>query len=461
MKQMKYIPSIDKNFKPLILVLNDYKEKVAKSDLEKSHLIIVLERNQGYNYFYELDIIKDGLGFDKENYDIVERIIKSLLWLVGGVKIYICGSHYIYNELKNDYSKDGKHAFDFDFMAGVYEANFEVLEVSKDQLPKLKEETVDLKPNLNGCRIGFDAGGSDRKVSAVKDGEVLYSEEVVWYPKINSDPSYQYNGILDSMKKAASFMPRVDAIGVSSAGIYVDNKIMVASLFLKVNKEDFDKHVKNMYIDIAKNEFGDVPLVVANDGDVTALAGAMELKEGRVLGIAMGTSEAAGYVDKDSKLKGWLNELAFVPVDFNKDAMVDEWSGDYGCGVKYFSQDGVIKLAESKGFKFEEGLAPAQKLKVIQKLNEEGDPLADEIFTNIGIYLGYTLAYYCHFYDIKHVLLLGRVVSGKGGDTILEFSKKVLHEEFPEYSDINIMMPDEKNRRVGQSVAAASLPKVE
>lgn len=460
MTKMNYIPSIDQNFEPLVLKLRDFKEEVAKSGLG-TKLIICLERNQGYNYFYNIDIYKDGTGHNKENYEIVERIVKTLLWLVGGYKIYICGSEYIYDRLNKAYSENGERKFDFDFMANVYEKPFEVVSVKKADLPKPKEEKVDIKPNLNGCRIGFDAGGSDRKVSAVVDGEVLYSEETVWYPKLNSNPSYQYAGILDSMKKAASYMPRVDAIGVSSAGIYVDNKIMVASLFLKVNKDDFDKHVKNMYIDIAKKEFGDVPLVVANDGDVTALAGAMEMNSGDVLGIAMGTSEAAGYVDKDILLKGWLNELAFVPVDANKKAMVDEWSGDRGCGVKYFSQDGVIKLAEMAGYKFEKDLSPAQKLKVIQKLNEEGNKLANKIFENIGVYLGYTLAYYAHFYEIKHVLLLGRVVSGKGGDTILEVAKKVLHEEFPEYKDINIMMPDEKSRRVGQSVAAASLPSID
>ena len=455
---MKYIPSLDKKFSPLILKIREFNELVKKSN-KTNNLTICLERNQGYNYFYNIDIFKDGTGHDEENYDLVERIVKSLLWIVGGYKIYVCGSNYIYKNLKEAYSEKGSRAFDADFMGNVYENKFEVVECKKEELPELQVEKVELNSNLNGCRIGFDAGGSDRKVSAVVDGEVLFSDETVWYPKINADPEYQYQGILDSMKKAASYMPRVDAIGVSSAGIYVDNKIMVASLFLKVSKEDFNKRVKTMYIDIAK-EFGDVPLVVANDGDVTALAGAMELKDNEVLGIAMGTSEAAGYVDEEGKLKGWLNELAFVPVDFNKSAMVDEWSGDYGCGVKYFSQDGVIKLAELGGFKFDDDLAPAQKLKVIQKLNDEGDKLANEIFENIGIYLGYTLAYYCHFYKIKHVLLLGRVVSGKGGNTILDVAKKVLHDEFPEYSNVNIIMPDEKNRRVGQSIAAASLPKI-
>ena len=388
---------------------------------------------------------------------MIERIVKSMLWVVGGFKFYFKGSKYIYERIKADYSKDGARAFDADFMANVYENDFEV--VYTEEIPAFKEEIIKLNSKVDGCRIGFDAGGSDRKVSAVVDGEVIFSNETVWNPKITEDPQYHYDGILESMKLAASKMERVDAIGISSAGIYVNNRIMVASLFLKVKKEDFDKKVKNMYIDVCK-EFGDVPVVVANDGDVTALAGAMELKDNQVLGIAMGTSEATGYVDEKGNLKGWLNELAFVPVDANPDSMVDEWSGDYGCGVKYFSQDSVIKLAEYGGFKFEEGLTPAQKLKVIQKLAENKDELALEIYNNIGTYLGYTLAYYAYFYKIKYVLILGRVTSGIGGEIILDVAQKVLGEEFPEYKDVKILMPDENNRRVGQSIAAASLPEI-
>lgn len=452
---MKYVPSLDKGFKPLILELRKYEEKVLKE--EHVTLEICLERHLGYNYTKKIEIFKDGTGHDEENYSIIERIVKSMLWVVGGFKFYIKGSLYIYNRLKEDYSNKGARAFDADFMANVYENDFEV--VYTDNIPAFKEEIIKLNSNLGGCRIGFDAGGSDRKVSSVVDGEVIFSNETVWNPKITSDPQYHYEGILESMRLAASKMPRVDAIGISSAGIYVNNRIMVASLFLKVSKEDFDKKVKNMYIDVCK-EFGDIPMVVANDGDVTALAGAMDLKDNKVLGIAMGTSEATGYVDEKGNLKGWLNELAFVPVDFNKDSMVDEWSGDYGCGVKYFSQDSVIKLATMGGFTFEEGLTPAQKLKVIQGLATKDDPLALEIYENIGVYLGYTLAYYSYFYNIKYVLILGRVTSGKGGEIILDVSQKVLSEEFPEYKDVKILMPDENNRRVGQSIAAASLPEI-
>ncbi len=213
-----------------------------------------------------------------------------------------------------------------------------------------------------------------------------------------------------------------------------------------------------MYIDIAA-EFG-APLEVANDGDVTALAGAIDLNDNGVLGIAMGTSEAGGYINTDGCLNGWLNELAFVPVDFSKKAMVDEWSGDYGCGVKYFSQDGVIKLAEYAGYKFDEKASPAEKLKVVQKMMADNDPTARKIYEDIGVYLGYTVAYYSEFYKIKHLLLLGRVTSGKGGDIIIEKAKEVLKAEFPEYADIDVSMPDESNRRVGQSIAAASLTEI-
>lgn len=452
---MKFKPLYDKGFYPLSIVLRDYKKSVSES--ENKSFKICVERNDGYNYIYELNIFASE---DKreENYYIVERLIKSILWVTGGYKIYLCGDAYLAQKIKSDYTSAGARAFDVDFMQTVYETSFEVVECDELNFPKLNSCEVKIGGHLDGCRIGFDAGGSDRKVSAVIDGEVVYSEEVVWFPKINSDYRYHYDGIMQAMKTAASKMPRVDAIGVSSAGVYINNKIMVASLFLKVPKEDYKEHVQPMYIDIAK-EIG-APLEVANDGDVTALAGAIDLNSNCVLGIAMGTSEAVGYINDKGLLNGWLSEVAFVPVDFNKSAMVDEWSGDYGCGVKYFSQDGVIKLAENAGYVFPENSSPAEKLKIVQQLMKEGDAMAKQIYEDIGVYLGYAIPYYSEFYKIKHLLLLGRVTSGEGGNIIMEKAKEVLKEEFPEFADINITMPDEKNKRVGQSIAAASLVEI-
>jgi len=439
-------PTIDKGFLPPYVVLTEFFKRASVP------ASVVLERNGGYNRRMDFNVTeKTG-----ESYFVVERIVKTLLWAVGGYKVYFAGPKALYERLKEDYRKGGARQFDADFMAKIYERPFEVLYREADKLPADKPFSQACGGHLEGCRIGFDAGGSDRKVSAVVDGETVFSEEVVWHPKTNSDPQYHYEGIVSAFKTAASKMPRVDAIGVSSAGVYVDNRIMAASLFLKVNEDDFNKYVKDMYIRAAA-EIGDVPLEVANDGDVTALAGAMELGDTNVLGIAMGTSQAGGYINAQGGLNGWLNELAFVPCDFSSKAMRDEWAGDIGCGVKYFSQDGVIKLAGMAGIPLDEAVSPAEKLKAVQALNDVGDKRAARVFHDIGVYLGHSLPYYAMFYDIKYVLLLGRVLSGKGGDQILDVCKAVLKRCYPDFN-AKVIVPDESSRRVGQSIAAASLP---
>ncbi len=454
------MPVLDKNFYPMIKALNDFDAAVKKSG-QSNEVTLVVERSGGYNYVYTYNAFADGVN-DELNFRIAERMAKTILWVVGGFKIYVAGSKAIYEYLKEAYTLKGLRAFDVDFMSGVYERPFEVAWLEKSEIPDQKNNSVRVGGYLGGCRIGFDAGGSDRKVSAVVNGEVVYSEEVVWNPKVTEDPTYHYNEILTAMKTAASKMPTVDAIGVSSAGVYVDNKIMVASLFIKVDKSKYGDYVKNMYINVAKDmskEYGkEIPLEVANDGDVTALAGAIDLNDNGVLGIAMGTSEAVGYINTNGGINGWLSELAFAPVDFNAGAMQDEWSGDFGVGCKYFSQDAVIKLAEAGGHKFADGLTPAQKLKEVQAMMDKGDELAKQIYEDIGIYLAHTIPFYAKFYDIKHMLLLGRVMGGKGGDIILATCKEVLAAEYPEFATLDIGLPDETNRRVGQSIAAASLP---
>lgn len=456
--ELKVKALLDPNFRPLSLVCRQMRQA---TEMHGQELVIGVERNKGYTTVYRTRIFLDDIGKDEENFRFVERIVKSLLWIAGGYKIILAGSAVVGERIREAYTHYGLRDFDVRFMEKVYEQKFEVELRSIEDAPVDKSSAAPIGRHLDGCRIGFDAGGSDRKVSAVINGESVYSEEVVWFPKTNSDPNYHYAGILSAMKTAAAHLPRVDAIGVSSAGVYVDNRIMAASLFLKVNEEDYECKVKNMYLDVAKEIGENIPIEVANDGDVTALAGAMDLNDDSVLGIAMGTSEAGGYVDPQGNITGWLNELAFVPVDYCKEAMVDEWSGDYGCGVKYFSQDGVIKLAPFAGIELDESLSPAEKLKVVQKLMKEGDPRAAAVYDTIGVYFGYAIAYYAEFYDIKHVLIMGRVTSGEGGVILLGRAQEVLEVEFPELAEkIRLHIPDENSRRVGQSVAAASLPKL-
>ncbi len=456
--KLKVDAILDKQFAPLSLLCREMREATKEDGQD---IIIAIKRNKGYTTTYKTRVFKDNTGHDEENFNFIERMTKALLWVAGGYEIYIAGSELIGNRIKEAYTNGGLRDFDVHFMERVYENPFKVFVCSLEDAPKDKSSAAPVGRHLDGCRIGFDAGGSDRKVSAVINGESVYSEEVVWFPKINSDPDYHYEGILNAMKTAASHMPRVDAIGVSSAGVYVDNRIMVASLFLKVSEEDFDKKVKNMYLDVAREIGENIPIEVANDGDVTALAGAMNLNDNGVLGVAMGTSEAGGYVDADGNITGWLNELAFVPIDNCKNAMVDEWSGDYGCGVKYFSQDGVIKLAPKAGIELDENLSPAEKLKVVQGFMAKGDERAKAIYETIGVCFGYAIAFYTEFYDINHVLIMGRVTSGEGGALLLNKAQEVLDKEFPELAKkIKLNIPDENSRRVGQSVAAASLPKL-
>ncbi len=443
-------PAYDEGFLPLGLFFTNYEKNATKP------LCVAVERSGGQTMVYDTKIYATKEMEEADAY-YVDRLVKFLLWSAGGFKVSICGDDNVAKKIKEAYCTGGAREFDKITMERIYEKEFVVQSLPYEQKPEPKNEAKAIGRNTDGCRIGFDAGGSDRKVSAVVNGESIYSEEVVWHPKTNSNPDYHYNGIVDALKTAASKMERVDAIGISSAGDFVDNKCMIASLFLQVSEEDFNAKVKDIYIRAAK-EIGDVPIVVANDGDVTALAGSMGLDDGGVLGIAMGTSEAAGYVDIDGNITGCLNELAFAPVDCSPSAMQDEWSGDIGCGVKYFSQDGAIKLAEAAGIKLM-GQSPAEKLKEVQELMEKDDERAVKIYESIGTYLAHTLKLYSMFYEIKHVLMLGRVTSGKGGDILLNTATRVMKEEYPELKFVP-KAPDEKTRRVGQSVAAASLPKI-
>lgn len=447
---MKNIPELDPGFIPFGLWADAYRKGATKP------VSIAVERNLGH-ISVRSTCIYGTADMAEADYRYLERYVKFLLWSIGGFRVYVCGCSDLAKRLQKAYSPEGDRAFDFDFFQKLYERPLEIVDLPLAECPQPNESPVPIGGHIDGCRIGFDAGGSDRKVSAVVNGEVIYSEEVIWHPKTNPDPTYQYNEILSAFRTAASKMPRVDAIGVSSAGVFIGNAPMISSIFYCVPRDRWEE-VKTVY-DRAAAAIGDVPIVVANDGDVSALAGAMGMNTGNLMGLAMGTSEAVGYVDKDKNVLGWISELAFAPVDLNEQAMADEWSTDIGVGCKYFSQDAVIKLAKPAGIELDETLTPAEKLVAVQKLMEQDDPRAQKIFADIGIYLAYALQQYNQYYDIEHLMVLGRVMSGKGGETILANCKRVLKEEFPALAaKVEVLLPDEKTRRVGQSVAAASLP---
>lgn len=455
------LPELDPQFIPFGAWMDAYLKGATNP------IAIAVERDQG-----KISVRKTRIygtpDMAEADYRFVERYVKFLLWSIGGFRVYILGASKIAQRLKAAYvyfengeGENGQRWFDVQFMSDVYEKGFEIVDCTKDNFPEENDASVSVGGHMEGCRIGFDAGGSDRKVSAVIDGRTVYSEEVIWHPKTQADPQYHYDEIVAAFKTAASKMPRVDGIGVSSAGVFIGNAPMVSSLFIKVPREKQIRKLVHTIFDRAATEIGDgnVPIVVANDGDVTALAGAMGMGATAVMGMAMGTSEAVGYVDEKGNVLGWFNELAFAPVDLSESAMMDEWSFDIGVGCKYFSQDAVIKLAPAAGIVLDEALTPAEKLKAVQELMEADDPRAGKIFESIGCYLAHTINLYSYFYDVKYMMVLGRVMSGKGGDTILAECRRIMAEEYPTLAEkMTVMLPDEKTRRVGQSVAAASLP---
>jgi predicted NBD/HSP70 family sugar kinase len=455
----RFVPPLDENFCPAVLANRAFRKAVEES-AAATPLILGLERADGSVSRFEAVVFPDDHPLSRANLRYVERLVKFLLWQRGAWRIYVGGPVTIGAYIECCYADSGPRSFDYHFMGeSVYQKPFTVVTCAAGEVPAEREDNLALGRHLDGHRIGFDLGASDLKVSAVVNGEAVFSEEIVWEPVKQTDPKYHYDKVTEALKLAASKMPRVDAIGGSSAGVYVNNRAMVASLYRGIPEDRFGE-IRDMFLRI-RDEM-DVPLEIINDGEVTALAGSMSLEDTGILGIAMGSSQAAGYVTLDGTVTGWLNELAFCPVDYHPNAPVDEWSGDRGCGALYFSQQAVFRLAPKVGIQVPDNMTNAAKLQLVQKELEDGHEGAAQIWRSIGYYLGYSLAHYAAFYDLKHVLILGRVTSGRGGKLILDNANEVLLEEFPELSQrISIQLPDERSRRVGQSIAAASLPAID
>ncbi len=443
---------LDPQFQPAVL-FNRHYVAAAKKSGSAVPLVLGLERENKLVSRYETVVLPEA---DAGTLLYVERLVKFLLWARGGWKLYVGGPKKIGDAIRKQYSPRGVRKFDCDMMTAAYGKKFQVVTTTADKVPAAKEMQMAAGGHLKGCRIGFDLGASDYKFSAVIDGEAVFTDEVPWDPKSQADPNYHYHHIVSALHRAAAYLPRVDAIGGSSAGVIVDNEIRVASLLRAIPKKNFPK-AAGIFKRIQKE--WNVPVVVMNDGDVTALAGALSLGSRGMLGIAMGSSQAAGFMDPQGRILGWLNELAFVPVDYQTNAAVDEWSGDKGTGVMYFSQQAVNKLLPAAKIALPEKLGLPERLKEVQALMAKGDARAAKIYETIGVYLGCALAQYAEFYQFRQALILGRVTTGKGGDIVIAKAQEVLQRHFPEVAGkIELRVPDEKSRRVGQAVAAASLP---
>src|SRR3954469_4634482 len=417
------VAPLDPPFRPAALARRAF-ERRARETGHPVRVRFALQQDGGTVSRFTTELMPEHHPDATANLRMLERLVKLALWSRGGYRILLDAPPALVDQLRAHYRDSATGRFDSEIVGhSVYGHPIEI--VAAHELPPEHSPTTSLGGHLDGCRIGFDLGGSDRKVAAILDGRVVWSEEIEWDPYYQPDPQYHWDGIMDSLRRAADHLPRVDAIGGSAAGVYVENQVRFASLFRGVAPDVFAQRVRNIFRDL-KHAWHDVPFDVVNDGDVTALMGSTSTGGGGVLGIALGTSTAGGYVTADGRITPWLNEIAFVPIDYRVHAPRDEWSGDSGCCVQYLSQQASGRLLQAAGIDLPAAMPLPAKLREVQALMTAGDPRAHQIYETLGVYLGYALAQLATVYDFRHVLLLGRVTSGEGGDVMLNMAREVL-----------------------------------
>jgi predicted NBD/HSP70 family sugar kinase len=453
MEQITDLEVLGQNFNSLWDWTRQYNRRLDWN--ETRTITIRLQRPDGMTHDHQ---IKVDAECGEDAYTLFERTVKFLLWQVGAPRVFSDAPESFLERIAADYAF-GPRAFDSQTIGkAIFGEPISFNGLDPDGTKKLPEQAGSPAGGYTkGCRIGFDLGGSDRKCAAVMDGEVLFSEEVAWDPYHQSDPVYHWRGLLDSIDRAAAHLPRIDAIGGSAAGIYISNEPRVASLFRGIGQEDFNAHIRPIFKRLSEH-FGSVPIHVVNDGDATALSAAQSRNLKGVLGIAMGTSMAVGYVDLNGRLKDWINELAFAPIDCSPSAPIDEWSGDRGCGASYFSQQALGHLLADSGLGVDPSLNLPAKLKEVQAALKAGHPGASSIYCAIGTWLAHALLQYRDFYAFSNVLLLGRVLSGQGGELIKKQAKAKLLDLDPGFcANLSFLEPSELEKRHGQAIAAAGL----
>ena len=456
----RVVPPLDPGFRPAVLARREIARELERFG-SYSPVSLAVESPGGSVCVRDTATFPDGHPDASVGHAFCERLVKFMLWSRGGSRIWVDGPTGVTESLRRHYAEDADGQFDSRVIGQtVYGKALEIHAAPRSSFPQDRSTASHLGGHLDGCRIGFDLGASDRKAAAVRHGEVVFSEEIAWDPVNHEDPQWHFDQIMDSLRRAAAHLPRVDAIGGSSAGIYVDSEVRVASLFRSVPADLFARRVEGLFREL-RSAWGDIPLVVVNDGDVTALAGAMAAGVGGMLGVAMGSSEAAGYVTHDGGLTPWLNELAFAPIDYRPDAPIDEWSGDRGCGAQYLSQQAVGRLLPAAGIDVDPASSLPEQLVLLQRLMSASDERAARVYETIGTHLGYALLEYRDWYAFEHVLVLGRVTTGSGGDLIEAQARRVLEAESPgAEAAISFHSVSERDKRHGQAVAAASLASI-
>jgi len=467
---------LDPGFCPLILAKQKYLE-ATKECTDK--ITWALPREEGCAR-YSLPVFPETNRDSRASAYLAGVLIQEMIWQRSASSLILQGPPKICQFLQKCYSVGGAYEFEVKSMpnvCGTPDKPFEVKIVENESdLPAAFDTPQVCGKDASGCRLAFDLGKSDIKTVAVKDNDVVYSKETEW-DVTNPDPQYHYDAILAALKLAKETLPKVDAIGGSATGtVSAHNEATWCDIFPNVPPDVYKAKVVDIFVRLGKEIAGDVPLKVINDGEVTALAAVQKIKAGNVMGISMGSSEGAGYANADGNLMGWISELCYCRLDLNPKAPTDPWSkgAHRGLSHMYLGQRGTTKLAAKGGVEVPANYKyphadmvtikhenHAQCLKLIQEaMKTDKEPEVRKIYETVGVYLGYALAQYSEFYKIDHVMILGRVSKGKGGDIMLDTAKKVLQEEFPQFSHIQFHTADDHFKAVGQCIAAAALPEL-
>lgn len=429
--ESSFVPEFDPDFLPAFAWHRAFSARAAAEGGVPAAL--TLERPGGGVARHDFRLLPDTETHGAENFRCVERLAKFLLWSRGGVRLRLAAPASLARRLATEYAPGGSRAFDAQTMRTIYGHDLSIEHALAEELPEAHETESPLGNHWNGCRIGFDLGGSNCKVVALIEGSVVFSEICPWKPYFQDDPEYHRSAIHGLLRRAAAALPRVDGIGGSAAGVFFGNLPVLSSLFRGVAIRD----AQAIFTEISRL-FPGASIAIRNDGEVTALAGAVRYKRKKLLGLSMGTSEAAGYVAPGGGLFDRLDELAFAPIDYRADAPCDEWSGDAGCGVSYLSRTGLERLARHAGFSGPDALNPE-------------DPRTMSVYRSLGAYLGNALLHYRTFYDFDALLLLGGILHG-GAEHVAKTAEEI--------SGVPILLPDSEFRRRGQAEIAASLPLV-
>jgi len=470
---------LDPDFAPLILAKRNYLKAVEASGSDAA-LEWALPRADGAGR-YRLPVFAEGSPDLDASVYLAGVLIQEMIWSRSASKLLLSGPAAVCQAVAKEYAVGGQYEFEVKSMpnvCGTPDAPFEVAIVDAGALPAAADTPQECGKDASGCRLAFDLGKSDIKTVAVKDGEVLYSKETEW-DVTNVDPDYHFKAIVDALNLAKAALPdgKVDCVGGSATGtVSGKNEATWCDIFPNVPPPVYKEKVVDIFNRICKDVAGDVPLKVINDGEVTALAAVQKLGgKGNIMGISMGSSEGGGYANADGNLMGWINEMCYIRLDMNPEAPTDPWTKGAHTGIShmYLGQRGVTKLAAKGGVQVPENLVyphadmctithenHAKCLKLVQTAMADPaqEPKVREIYVTVGVYLGYALAQYSEFYKIDHVMILGRVSKGSGGDLMLDTAKEVLAKEFPEYAGIQFHTADDHFKAVGQCIAAAALP---